>query len=364
MQRKLIAAAVVAILSPTAALADPTVYGLFDVTFEAVKNNLSNSPNESPELVTNSSRLGVKGQEDLGDGLQAIYQLEVQTNATGADGTPGTLFNSQRDTYLGLKGGYGTLIAGYADTPYKKSRKKVQMLENDSTFAAINIIGKESLSGANFVKRKSGLQYWSPDFNGFEFKLGYSPSAQDATPTAAGVDVSKEVISGEVSYENDLFFATYGHESQRDARTKLVGGVYTAVANLTDTADRVIGVVKFHDGQVGLTYERLNVAQAVNSTSKVDRDAWSLSGKYKFGNSTIGAFYTVANDTQGTAKSGAHQFTVRYGYNFSKRTELYAAYSNLNNEANGKYAFASKVITSTPAGSTSSALGVGMRHKF
>jgi len=367
MRQKTIAAALAAaFIAPATALADNgnvTVYGVFDVTFESVHNDKTTRSNYSPQVLTNSSRLGFKGREDLGGGLQAIYQLEAQVNATGADGTPGTLFNSQRNSNVGLKGDFGMLFAGYWDTPYKMSRKKVQMLENDSTFAAINIIGRESLSGASFVTRQPSLQYWSPNFNGFEVKLGYKPAGDDNTPVAPGIDVSKTVVSLATSYENERFYLTYGYEAMDDVKTTLTASTYTAVANLTNRANRVIGVYKFKDGQAGLTYERLDIAQAASSTATVARNAWSLSGKYKMGNSHVGGFYTRADDTDGTPDSGAQQFTVRYGYNFSKRTELYGAYTNLNNDTNGKYKFESKAVDS-PAGSTSTGLGVGIVHIF
>ena len=89
MQKKIIALAIAAAISAPA-FADTsnvTVYGVADVDVERVKNSfpqastapaLTNSTATSLNRVTsNASRLGVKGEEDLGDGLKAISRLKL-----------------------------------------------------------------------------------------------------------------------------------------------------------------------------------------------------------------------------------------------------------------------------------------------
>ena len=86
MQKKIIAAAIAAAFSAPA-FADNsniTVYGVLHADLESVKNDkpLANTASSLNRIVSNASRLGFKGNEDLGDGLSAIYQLEAQFDLT------------------------------------------------------------------------------------------------------------------------------------------------------------------------------------------------------------------------------------------------------------------------------------------
>ncbi|OGS92566.1 MAG: hypothetical protein A2Z95_07655 [Gallionellales bacterium GWA2_60_18] len=323
-----------------------TIYGTLNMDYESAHND-NNTAFNSQRLSTSSSNLGFKGKEDLGDGLKAFYQLESQLDMTGA-GNAG-LFNGARNSAIGLESSFGTFFMGIWETPFRLSHNKVELFGNTTSFSSTNIIGQESLSGAKFVTRKSSIvQYWSPKFDGFQAKLSYSPEATTTT--------KKTEWSFSAEYENDMLYATYAYDSKKNQKS--------TVADLTNTANRVVGAYKFKDGQVGLTYERLSVAQAAGSTSTASRNAWELSGKYKAGNSNFGGFYTRAGDLSGTAESGAKQFALRYGYNLSKRTELWSAYTKLDNDTNAKYAFAHNAFGTATANATLSALGVGMIHKF
>ncbi|OGS90453.1 MAG: hypothetical protein A2Z95_04415 [Gallionellales bacterium GWA2_60_18] len=363
-QRAFVAALATALIAPAAALADTgnvTIYGLLNVDYESAHNDKSAAINHQ-RVSSNASRLGFKGAEDLGDGLKAFYQLETQVDMTGAGGT-GT-FNGSRNTAVGLEGSFGTVFMGIWDTPFKVTHNKVELFDNTTSFSATDLIGRESLSGASFVVRQTSVvQYCSPNLKGFQAKLAYKPGGE-STPAAAGIHVNKTAVSLSATYENDLLYAAYGYESHKDNKTTTAGGTYTAVANLTDSANRVVGAYKFTDGQVGLTYERLAAATTVASTATVSRNAWELSGKYKMGNSNFSAYYTRANDTSGTADSGATQFALRYGNNLSKHTELWGAYTRLDNDTNGQYAFANNAFGAATADATLSALGMGMIHSF
>ena len=86
-------------------------------------------------------------------------------------------------------------------------------------------------------------------------------------------------------------------------------------------------------------------------------------GSYKLGASTIAASYAKAGETA-TAATGATQATVRYGYNMTKRTELFAAYTALKNDTNGQYGFSSGTTFGTNKVSTQTAIGAGVIHSF
>ena len=95
MNKKLLALAVAAALAPAAAMADSgnvTIYGSLHMSVDSLKGNssLDGTSNESEmNISSNSSYIGFKGNEDLGNGLKAIWQMETQVGIgdTGSGNT-------------------------------------------------------------------------------------------------------------------------------------------------------------------------------------------------------------------------------------------------------------------------------------
>lgn len=345
MQKKLIALAVAAAFSAPAFAdnSNVTVYGKINMDFENVQSNTTTTAATSlNRLQSNASRFGVKGKEDLGDGLAAIWQMEVQVDANGAAGNG--FGNGTRNSNLGLKGDFGTVFFGIWDTPYKLAHNKVELFDNTTSFSSIALLGRAN--GTNFNTRQSQvIQYWTPKMSGFEGKISYGADNTQAAAPAA--NKTKTSLSG--TYENDMFYAALGYES-RPGQSQ---------ATVTDSATRLVGSVNYGMGKIGLTYENLSVGTAANVAST--QKNVELMGDVKFGNSVLAAAYVKNGNLGATAATGANQATLRYGYNFSKRTELYAAYTSIKNDA---ATAAYKISQAGTVGSSSSAFGMGMIHSF
>ena len=133
MQKKLIALAIAG-FAAAPAFAQVTIYGVADVTLENVRaTGVTNDPTITADVnrparnrvTANSSLIGFRGTEDLGNGLNAIFQFETGVNAdsaitsnTAATNTPG-LFN--RDTFVGLQSAsLGTIKLGINSNPYRR----------------------------------------------------------------------------------------------------------------------------------------------------------------------------------------------------------------------------------------------------
>jgi hypothetical protein len=130
----------------------------------------------------------------------------------------------------------------------------------------------------------------------------------------------------------------------------------------TDAGARLIGAYRLGPGKFGLVYERLSYSTtAFGSTA---RNALSLSGSFRYGDSNLGAVYTRADDLSGTADTGANQFSLRYGYAISEGAELYGQYTAIRNRANGTYNFGDGLNIVTSSGARISGLGVGMAYAF
>ncbi|HEM8494636.1 porin [Burkholderia multivorans] len=95
-----------------------TLYGMMEVTLRGLTND--NAQNQSRVFMSNgaiiNSHIGLRGSEDLGGNLKAVFQIE--SNFNPQDGTltdSGRLFNSM--SYVGLSGDFGTVTFGRQDTP-------------------------------------------------------------------------------------------------------------------------------------------------------------------------------------------------------------------------------------------------------
>ena len=124
MNRKLLALAIGAAVSlPVAANAAPTLYGLVNVSVDRIVgldyipspnyNSMADGRQSDYEVTSNSSRIGVMGDEALGNGLSAIYKAEWAVNGSVA----GSSDLTGRDRYVGLKSDWGTIKLGAYDSP-------------------------------------------------------------------------------------------------------------------------------------------------------------------------------------------------------------------------------------------------------
>jgi len=346
--RKLAVALTAAIAIPLPALADTaniTFYGKINVDVESVKSDKVTTPVTTATSInrvqSNVSRFGFKGSEDLGDGLQAIFQFEAQIDSVN-DKNANTPYTGIRNSQIGLKGSFGTVFGGAWDSPYKAVHNKTELFDNGSVFTATQLVGKSG-NGKNFnTRQNNAIQYWSPDFKGFSFKGSYG---LDSAKTAAD---NKTALSLSGAYENDMLHAGLGYERRLDQTTR----------TKHDSAIRLLGAYKLPDGQVGVMLERLSIADTITTTA--NQNNIELSATYKLGKKNLGAFLVKNGNYNNVTNSGARQLTLRYGYSYSKRSELYAAYTSISNDTAANYGF----YAGSAAGSSQTALGLGIIHSF
>jgi predicted porin len=109
MKKLVLASAVAAVMASSAVMADTTVYGKLRMSLTMSETQAGV---KDTGVANQSSRFGFKGSEDLGNGLSAIYHIELGYNADG-DGGP----VSNRIGMAGLKGDFGTVAIGNMWTP-------------------------------------------------------------------------------------------------------------------------------------------------------------------------------------------------------------------------------------------------------
>ena len=233
MQKKIIVLAIAAALTaPAVALADAanvTPYGGANMSVDRITTgaNLAGDSGTS-KLVVNSNQtfFGLKGSEDLDGGMTAVWQIESLVQIDSAGGTLAT-----RNSFLGLKGGAGTVLLGRHDTPYKMSTRKLDVF-------ADGLADNRSLMGygskASFDGRQPDvLAYVSPTFSGVTAVIARVNLAEGNTASTAKQNTAMSMaamygsgpIYASLAYETHSFDAgVYAAASTSEKATKLSVG--------------------------------------------------------------------------------------------------------------------------------------------
>jgi len=476
-----------ALAAPVAAFAQASnvqIYGVLDMSVhqQMMKSGNANTvlgttgnsahaygAQNKNEVYSQSSRLGFKGTEDLGNGLKAWFQVE---SGVGMDGRynpnvgMGNTFGG-RNSALGLEGGFGNVFVGHWDTPYKAQLTSTMVpLGNgflqhngmllgggsDSTgtvpnigtdclgaTASGNIANPATASNAlcaqmegnatSFHRRMSNvMQYWSPVIGGFQGKAAYVASSQAVDQTSSAVPTTAKTnrpglisLSGNynagplalgVAYERHQGFRATGNSTAASATA-----TFATNADAIDTGTLLTSSYDFGMVKLSLNWERLrygdtapvNYAVAnvpgnvVLGSNDFTRDGWFFgaaapigNGKALFGYSKTagakscgslgrGAGPNVTAGTAGTtdplalngtfacgSDTGATAWSIGYEYSLSKRTSVYTAYMNVDNNSLASFTpvvsknnIAGQALAGASlAGQDQSYLNVGMKHAF
>ena len=356
MNKKLVAVAVAGVLAaPLAAqaqTANVTLYGRLNLTLEYIDANGSNPSVQ--RLSSNSSRLGVRGTESLGGGLNAIFQIE---SSISGDAGGGTL--AGRDTFVGLQGSWGTVRFGNFLAPYDDMHPIFGNVPTYTTSilstASIWAQGTSAKAAGGFDARLgNSLRYDTPNIAGF---VG---SAQISLDSENGA-TDPFVLSVGGVYNNGPFTLGVAFEGNKDVRAN----------GLDDKAFTVTGAWNFGIVRIAGVYERLDYD---TPTGGLKRDFYGVSATAPIGPGTVYAFYGHAEDGKGGgsrvaglasgANTGADQFSISYTHTLSKRTQVYAGYHGLDNDANAAYNYNINPYSPAANGMRLNGFVVGMIHLF
>ena len=392
MQKKIIALAIAAAFSAPA-FADTsnvTVYGVANVSYDMTKTGTVNPANSfsSNKVSSNTSRIGLKGTEDLGDGLSAIWQIEtlinLDNNTNGAPGnTAATNTLGGRNTFAGLSSKTaGTVLLGRHDTPYNISTRKLDIFADgiaDNRSIMGGGLGLQTV-GASFDGRQPNVvAYISPAMSGLTAAIAYVAGAEGQT-LAAQTKGSAWSMAG--LYSLDAFYASLAYEVHNIGNAPgTLGPVPALVGTVKESATKLGLGYSVDAFSVGFAYERtsdnfggvaaLGTGALAAGSNVLGHNAYYLAGKYNVSaNDAIKLAYTKAGSlaVDATGTTGAKQFSLGYDHNLSKRTTVYAMYTKMTNETSGTYALSANG-TGAPAvvaagGAAPSAFSFGMKHTF
>ena len=352
MQKKLLALAIAgALAAPMAVQAQGSnvqIYGLLQPSIDFVDNG----NDTGTSMQNNNSRLGFKGSEDLGNGLKAIFQLE---SAVDFDDRSGTGF-IRRDSWVGLAGSFGSLVAGTKFSAYKSSTDFVDPM-GDTIGDYNNVFGVAAFDTNGFNDRfRNGLHYTSPKFGGLTISATYGlelDSDGDGLENDGG-DNNDDSWSVAVKYAAGPLTLTAAYEDQND---RLLGDLGTTSAK----AMKIAGGYKFGSTTLGLMYAKEDFGSIAGLD--IERDLVFASIKHSMGNIDLMASYTWADEFDDIDDSGANAFAVGAAYNFSKRTNIGAYYALVDNDDNAVFGFDSGYAPSG-LGEKVKGFSVRMRHAF
>jgi predicted porin len=345
MNKKLVALAVAGVLAaPLAAqaqTANVTLYGRVNLDMELVRGErtaAAGGGNPSTFRVSsNSSRLGVRGTESLGGGLNAIFQIE--SNVSADSGNSGTGLGN-RETFVGLQGAWGTVKMGNFLAPYDDIHPvfgNVPTLTTSilSTASLWSQGGQPKTSGGFDARLANSVRYDSPNYAGFTGGIQYS-SWEGGAPS---LKANSGIVSLGGFYNNGPIQVGVAYEQNNQIRG----------AGLTDKALSVAGGYNFGIVRLGGVWERLDYDTA---SGNLKRDFWGVGLTGNFGPGQLYAFVGLAYDGKGSAATGTRvgalakgddtgstQWEISYTYPLSKRTLLYTGFVQIDNDKNANYTF-------------------------
>ncbi|MCY4745598.1 porin [Pelomonas sp. UHG3] len=337
MKKALIALAVLGLTGGAAvAQSSVTMFGVLDMSLRYTKANgqtLKQLANDG----LNSSRLGVRGVEDLGGGLKAGFWLEGRIN--GDNGSVDTSRFWGRRTSVSLMGDFGEVRLGRGKT---STRLHIDDFDPYSTTGLGDVEKVYSVLGSasDTLNRSDNMvQYFLPS------NLG-------------GVYGSVDVAAGEGTAGKKMYGGRLGYKQ----------GPINVAAALQETTGT--GNVKFKQMSIGGSYDfgiakpSLNYSQ--NEFGAREQKLLTFGLTVPLGQGQILASYTDAK-ANGAAESlsgvgDAKLMAASYVYNLSKRTALYTTVAQIKNSGLGRFALANSPVVTN--GAKSSGFDVGVRHSF
>jgi predicted porin len=344
MQKKIIALAIAsALTAPAMAFAEATVYGQADLSIDRINDGNTNS-GTSYNLVSNESRIGLKGSEDAGNGMSVVWQVEAGIGMDTGNTTAGQLFN--RNTYLGLSGaGMGTILAGRYDTPYKISTRRLDVFADTEAADNRGLAGISMMGAGHDVRRSNSLVYLSPSWGGFSLAAGTTFGAENA-PSGATKGTALSLAG---MYEAGPLYATLAYDSLKYGTVGDLAAVGPIAVNDEAKAWKA-GVGYAMDAiTVNAVIEKPKFTQAIGGGSSSSTNLY-LGGKFAISTTdAIKLAYTKRGDTSG-ATNNAKQYALGYDHNMSSNTTVYALYT--------------KITDNTAGAPDPSTISVGVKHSF
>lgn len=327
----LLAALPAAILAANVQAA-PEVYGKLNVSLQQETQDAGGTNTQDNwKLESNASRFGIKGSADLGSsGLKGVYKLEYGTAVDSGDAEL-----TSRNSYVGVQGDFGTVIAGKFDSPTKEAQGKVDLF-NDYLWADITSV----ITGEN--RPSNIMMYSAPKMGGVALNVAVMPGEQSGQAANEHNDGPADAVSASAVYDTDsLYLAAAVDSDVAEGTSAVQKNSIRLVGQFKVTSDIAIGAI-------------LQSSENVNegTDGQADQQGVIISASFTAGDNVFklqaGASDTdigAADDTQ------VRSWTGGIDHMLGKDAKVYAYYTDWSSDAGGPQ-------------SDKTTAGIGFEQKF
>lgn len=362
MKKKLITLAVVAAFAPAMAMAEVTVYGQAHLSVDSHSGNggaTATGTQDGMQLTSNSSRLGFKGATELGNGMKALFQYEASVAADGSGA--GTIFNGTRDTYIGLGGDFGTILAGRLPLAN-------QYVYDVNFFAdQVGDAGNFAITGNIAGGRVSrALAYAAPSMGGVSVLVAFVPNTQESVGAGQAVANKQSSYTLRGAYSGGPVTAALSYQN--------IGVAGVAATMLKDAKLTVTSVSATYDygmGKAGVQYTSNGAnSEANNGGASTTQNVVTAGASFNVSETgTVKAQYSkAAASSAAGSTNGGNMIAVGYDHSMDKSTTLYIAYAKVTNDTGASFSASgwghAGVGAPSAAGQDPSAISVGAVYKF
>ena len=309
-----------------------------------------------------SNTLGFKGTEDLGNGLKALFQVEMRyepdTGTNENNGRP--LFQGQ--TRVGLQGDFGMIRLGRGLTPFQEIVGSFEPWHGLPTpagfYTDISVAGFNSApldvggSGPNNNRISNAIFYNSPVANGFQVNASWASKeatgggvtgvGAGAATYAAGAQASANPFSIAGTYNNGPAAAMLAYERNAvESKVWSVAGSFSVTPEL-----KLMG-----------TYSHQNMEHT--NTQRPTIKGAEIGATYAVGPGKLLVGFGLKKQEENVRLHDliTRQYSLGYEYSLSKRTYLYV-------DASRKTNIVSQATGASAASPTVNHYDVGLNHSF
>jgi predicted porin len=344
-------------------------------------------------IFDNSSRVGLRGTEDLGNGLKAIFQIETGVNidngsntGQGGQANASSGFWATRDSFVGLDSNFGRLTFG-RQSIYWANGVNAQFAANyintEIPWTNGTAMGRISAPGTTPARVSNTVQYTSPTFAGLNGTLSWSPGQGTG-------EINQEIVQGDATQDTNasIWGATlrgtwgpfYAQVDYADVSGNTQKGL-AALPRIEGNAWKVGGSWGYMPGaRIGLIWVRSesNAVTGLARGDQANQQGWTVNWEHTFGNFQVMAQYGQLGDlkecdgvtlTIDCGDSKARGYMIGGRYFLSKRTWLFASYNMVDNKSNNFSDYNGGAITSVsgapvPYGADPEIWALGIFHQF
>jgi len=377
MKKSLIAVAVAGLFVAPAAMADVTISGAVNVGIAVIDsdNSTPGTPGSTADdglvkssLATNYSNINISSVDDIGNGNKIILNVQF-----GVGNLSGTSSFDNRNSYLGIEGGWGSFKMGTNENVYERWAYESDPMDGAAGIGGnIQMLGQTGLQGkgwfdvgngevadnASFWRRTTHtIWYNSPVIaNAFTFEIDRTLSAWKTS----AVDPVVTSLGAQFKPEGGKFFVNVGYETHDEALSN-VFGLHDA------TGMSVGGGIALGDFLITARYENLEW-DLTNGTGTYERTHMWAGLKWTLPSGYVGAEIGTADEldtpTGTVTDSDAMMIGVGYFHNLSKQSQLQLMATQIGNGDFSNYGIGAGSGSSGGFGSDHTAFTVGIKHTF